>query len=201
MAEKKSEIWVYEFNNEAAYEFREQISERVTDNIKKPIIVYIDSYGGYIDSLMAMIETMDEAHAYGGKVITACMGKAMSCGAVLLSHGMKRFCGPHSRVMIHEVSSSSHGNINEVKTSVEESDRLNKRLGTLLAKNCGMKNYEQIKKIYQSKDKRDIYFTPEEALKFKLIDHIGYPQIIPSTSWNISCKTLGVKDAERSSKT
>ncbi len=87
------EIWVIEFTAESAQEFREKLLEQSKDNPNRPIIVYIDSYGGQVDALAKMISTMDEIP---NPIITACVGKAMSCGAILLSHGDIRFCDPHS---------------------------------------------------------------------------------------------------------
>ena len=54
-----------------------------------------------MDCLASMIETMDEVP---NPIITVAHGMAMSCGAVLLSHGDIRFVGKNSRIMVHEVS-------------------------------------------------------------------------------------------------
>ena len=88
------EIWVIEFNEESAQDFRTSILKKSKENSHAPIIIYIDSYGGYVDSLAKMIATMDEIP---NPKVTVCMGKAMSCGAILLSHGDLRFCDQHSR--------------------------------------------------------------------------------------------------------
>lgn len=117
------EIWVIKFDEESAQEFREQVIRASRNDPTQPIVVYIDSYGGLVDSLAKMIETMDEMP---NPFITVCMGKAMSCGAVLLSHGDIRWCGKHSRVMVHEVSSGTQGDVNDMKADAQEADRLNK---------------------------------------------------------------------------
>src|ERR1700693_3667985 len=111
------EILVNDFTEDSAQEFRDKLLEAAKDDPMKPIVVYIDSYGGEVDALAKMIETMDEV---SNPVITVAMGKAMSCGAMLLSHGDIRFCGKHSRVMIHEVSIGTGGDVHDVESTAKE---------------------------------------------------------------------------------
>jgi ATP-dependent Clp protease protease subunit len=178
------EIWVNKFDEESAQEFREAVLEEASGDPKKPIVVYIDSYGGFVDALAKMIETLDEVP---NPIITVCMGKAMSCGAVLLSHGDIRFCGKHSRVMIHETSSGTAGDVNDVKADAKEADRLNKWFMGLLAKNCGLKGgYDGIRKIIKDRDGRDIYLDADAALKFGIVDAIGLPHLEQGMSYSVS---------------
>lgn len=170
-------IWVNAFNEESAKKFTEGVYKAAETNSKKPIIVNIDSYGGYVDALATMLGVMDSVP---NPVITVCHGKAMSCGAILLSHGDKRFVTPHGRVMIHEVSSGTSGNVQDIKVDVAETDRLNTYMMTLLAKNCG-KTFKQLQALFAKK--RDIYMTPEEAVKFKIADKIGIPEVKLTTTY------------------
>lgn len=179
-----NEIWVNKFDEDAAQDFREDILAAAAGDPKRPITVYIDSYGGYVDALAKMIETLDEVP---NPIITVCMGKAMSAGAVLLSHGDIRFCGKHSRVMIHEMSSGTSGNINDIKTDTQEAERLNRWGMSLLAKNCGLKGgYEAIRKVFKDKDGRDIYLDAHEALKFGVVDAVGLPRVEEASMYAIS---------------
>ena len=168
------EIWVLEFDSESAQKFREEIQAHAKGDPNKPVVVYIDSYGGQVDALAKMIETMDEVH---NPIITVCLGKAMSCGAVLLSHGDIRFCGPHSRIMIHEVSSVTSGVVHDMAVDTHETERLNEWFLGLLARNCGYKGYPALRKIMKSKDGRDVFLNADDALKFGIIDVIGLPQV------------------------
>jgi len=169
------EIWVTEFNPDAALDFRDSLLEASKGDPTRPIIVYIDSYGGMVDSLASMIETMDEVP---NPIITAVIGKAMSCGAMLLSHGDVRFCGRHSRVMVHEVSGGAAGDVHDVGADAQEMKRLNKYFMNLLAKNCGIKGgYEGLRKMIKDQDGRDHYMNAEEAVKFGICDAIGLPKV------------------------
>jgi len=179
------EIWVNEFTENSASEFREQIRTISERDSERPIIIYIDSYGGYVDSLAKMLETMNEVP---NKFITVCMGKAVSCGAILLSHGDVRYCGELSRVMIHNISAGSWGDVYSMKAQGEEAMRMNKCFMTLLAKNCSMTYEELQNKIKSALDSREIWLDAEGARKFKIIDEIGTPLVTPNIGWE--CRSI-----------
>lgn len=178
------EIWVNKFTEDSAQHFRKEVLKRAMENGLQPIVIYIDSYGGYVDSLAKMIETMDEVP---NPFITVCMGKAVSCGAILLSHGDARYCGRHSRIMVHEVSSGAFGDVNDVKNTAKETDRLNKHFIGLLAKNCGIRGgYEGLRKIIKQHDGRNLWMDAQEAIKFGIVDKIGLPEVQGSIFYEIA---------------
>lgn len=192
------EIWVNEFNELAAAAFRKAVMKRVTEDPSNPIIIYIDSYGGQVDALAKMIETMDEVtDLYGTTFITACMGKAMSCGAILLSHGDLRYCGPHSRVMVHEVSSITAGCVHDITNDASETQRINEHFLGLLATNCNIKSgYKGLRKLIKGNDGRNIWLDAEESLDFGIADYIGLPKIKQTISYESVC-TDAVNKAEK----
>lgn len=178
------EIWVTKFDEEAAQKFREAVLRQSAESEHEPIVVYIDSYGGYVDSLAKMIETIDEVP---NPVVTVCMGKAMSCGAILLSHGLFRYCGKHSRVMVHEVSTGAIGDVHDCHNDAKEGVRLNRYFLGLLAKNCGIKGgYEGLRKIIKDRDGREIWLDAKDALNFGLVDKIGLPKINSVTLYEVA---------------
>lgn len=182
------EICVNEFTEKSAACFRKQILYRSEIDSDAPIVIYIDSYGGYVDSLAKMIETM---HEVPNKFITVCMGKAISCGAILLSHGDVRYCGGFSRVMIHNVSASSWGDVYSLKVSSDQSMKMNKRFIGLLANNCGL-TYEELQaKIKTTDCSREIWLDADQAKKFGIVDEIGIPSLKPILGWE--CQTIAPK--------
>lgn len=184
------EIWVNEFTEKSAQEFREDVMMRADPEGNMVIPIYIDSYGGNVDALAKMIATMDEVP---NRFITVCMGKAISCGAILLSHGDVRFCDKYSRVMIHNVSSVSWGDVYAMKASSDEGMRLNKIFMGLLAKNCNM-SYEKLQEnIKAATDSKEIWQSAQDALDFGIVDRIGLPDLVPIIQW--ACET--VPDKER----
>jgi len=178
------EICINKFDEESAQKFREAMITVSKEDRNKPIFIYIDSYGGYVDSLAKMIETMDEIP---NLKVTITLGKAMSCGAVLLSHGDVRFCGPHSRVMIHEISGGSVGNINDLVTDVKEAKRMNEWAMGLLARNCGIKGgHAGLKRIMKDQENRDLYLNAKQALKLGIVDAIGFPKLQMTPHWQVT---------------
>ena len=176
---KGDEIWVIKFDEASAQKFRERVMSRARHSDKDPIVIYIDSYGGEVDALAKMIETLDEI---SNPIITVCMGKAMSCGAVLLSHGDIRFIGRHSRTMVHEVSSWTVGNVHDIKTDSQETSRLNEYFMGLLARNCNIRDgYAGLRKVLKAKDGRDVYMDAEQTVKFGLADKVGLPKLVDIT--------------------
>ena len=188
------EIWVTKFDEEHAQKFRVAVQAATKGDPTRPIIVYIDSYGGYVDALAKMIETLDEIP---NPVVTACMGKAMSCGAMLLSHGDVRFLGRHSRVMVHEVSSGTIGNVQDMKDDVKETVRLNEHFMGLLARNCGFKSYAELRSVIKEQDGRERYLFGEEALKFGIVDAIGLPKVSGKISYEVTKQLVKAPFASR----
>lgn len=169
------EIWVSEFNEGSAQEFREAVLEEAKGDAQRPIVVYIDSYGGQVDALSKMIETLDEVP---NPIVTVAVGKAMSCGAALLSHGDVRFCGRHARVMVHEMSGGTSGDVHDMSADAQETKRLNKYFMGLLAKNCGIKGgYDALRKMIKNQDGRDNFMAADAALKFGIVDAVGMPKV------------------------
>ena len=174
------EIWVVKFDEESAQRFREQVLSIAKVDPSAVIPVYIDSYGGFVDSLAKMIETMDEVP---NRFITICMGKAISCGAILLSHGDLRFCGRYSRVMVHNISTGSWGDAYALKSDSDEALRMNRRFTGLLAENCGT-TYDKLQHLIKDAvGSKEIWMSAEEAQKLHIVDEVGIPRISAAISW------------------
>jgi ATP-dependent Clp protease protease subunit len=180
---RNSEIWVTKFDEDGAKKFRDSVMAIAKHDSNRPIAIYIDSYGGMVDSLATMIETLDEVL---NPIVTVCVGKAMSCGAILLSHGDVRFCGKHSRIMVHEVSSGTVGDVHDMHADVQEVKRLNEYFMGILAQNCGFKNYDELRKVIKEQDGRDRYLNAQAALEFGIIDAVGTPKISSAAMYEIN---------------
>jgi ATP-dependent protease ClpP protease subunit len=175
-----NEIWVTTFSEESAQHFREQVMARASldDNIVIP--VYIDSYGGNVDALAKMIGTMDEVP---NRFVTVCLGKAISAGAILLSHGDIRFCDKYSRVMVHNLSTVNFGDVHSLQAGSDEAARMNRVFMGLLAKNCRLSYDELQTMLKNSTDSKELWLDAEAALKLGIIDKVGVPEIVPIVQW------------------
>jgi ATP-dependent Clp protease protease subunit len=135
--------------------------------------IVIDSYGGYVHTLLGMLDFL--AHL-DQKVVTIVEGKAMSAGAVLFSAGEERYIGPKSTVMIHEVSSMAWGKNTEIQNSAKEINRLNRLVLRVLDKNCGQKpGYWS--SLIKKNNSNDLFMTANQCKRHKLATVIGIPHI------------------------
>lgn len=132
----------------------------------RDINIYINSGGGSVVDGLGVIDTMNFIKS---KVSTTCIGMAASMGAVLLSCGEKgqRFVLPHSRVMIHQVSSGMRGCVSDMKIELEQAERCKNDIYNILAKNLG-KDYHEIEALCD----RDNWFIGEEAVNLGIADKV-----------------------------
>lgn len=165
-------IWVSDFDTDAAKSFCNALFKASEEDPSKPIVVYINSGGGDVSGLLAMITAMDTVP---NKIVTVAMGFAMSAGALLLAHGSVRCVSPHARVMVHKVQAGAFGSMDDILNETEELVRLNDYVMGLLAKNCKRSKAEIEKAL--SGPKREVYFNAEGAVKFGLADIVGVPRI------------------------
>jgi len=136
------------------------------EDSKKEISVYVNSPGGSVTAGMAIYDTMQFVKP---DVSTMCVGMAASMGAVLLAAGKKgrRFALPNSEILLHQVMGGVEGQATEVEITARQILKIKDRLNHVLAKHTG----QTVQKIEKDTD-RDFYLTPEEALKYGLIDDI-----------------------------
>jgi len=167
-------IRVNKFDEESAKKFSDQMA-LAHNTGQKVIPVVIDSYGGQVYSLMSMIGVVNAAEI---PVATIIEGKAMSCGAILFSYGEQglRFMDPDATIMIHDVSSMDLGKVEELKASAQEADRLNTKIYTMMARNCGKKD-DYFMKIVDKKKHADWFLDAAEAKKHGLANQIRIPKL------------------------
>ena len=137
-----------------------------SENPKKEISFYINSPGGIVWSGLAMYDTMQYISS---KIMTICIGQAASAGSLLLTAGENgmRFSLPNSRIMVHQPSGGFQGQVTDIEIQSKEIIKTKKRLNEIYAKHTG-KDFKEVETIME----RDKYFSPNEAIKFGLIDKI-----------------------------
>ena len=135
-------------------------------NPQADISLYINSPGGSVYDGMAIYDTMNFIKP---DVATYGIGLQASMGAFLLSSGAKgkRFCLPHAKVMIHQPSSGTHGKVTDMEIDMKETLEVKEMLAKIMAKNTGQK----LAKV-KSDMERDYWMTPDEAVKYGLIDKV-----------------------------
>jgi ATP-dependent Clp protease protease subunit len=90
-------------------------------------------------------------------------------GAVLLAGGAKgkRQALPNSRMMIHQVLGGFQGQASDIEIHTQEILTIKKKINEILASHSGQK----IDKIIKDSD-RDNFMSPQEAVKYGLIDSV-----------------------------
>lgn len=166
-----------EINSVSANLVVAQLLHLESQDAEKDISLYINSPGGEVYSGLAILDTMNFIKP---QVSTICVGMAASMAAVLLSAGAKgkRFCLPHSKVMIHQPSGGAQGQQTEIEIVAEEIKKTRRELNQILSDVSG----QPIEKV-QADTERDNYLTAAEALDYGLIDRI------------VTTRDLAAKDA------
>jgi ATP-dependent Clp protease protease subunit len=137
-----------------------------SENPDKDIHLYINSPGGSVSAGLAVYDTMQFIKA---DVSTMCIGQAASMGAVLLAGGAKgkRYCLPHSRMMIHQPLGGFQGQATDIDIHAREILLVRERLNKILSAHTG----QPLEKIQTDTD-RDNFLGADQARDYGLIDEI-----------------------------
>ncbi len=133
---------------------------------ERDISMYINSPGGSVVDGLGLVDTMNYINC---DISTTCIGMAASMGSVLLSNGAKgkRFVLPHSRVMIHQVSSSQSGTLADLEIEIEQTRRCKNDVYKILADNTG-RTFEEMERLCD----RNNWFIGQEAVDLGIVDRV-----------------------------
>jgi len=137
-----------------------------SENADKDIHLYINSPGGSVSAGLSIYDTMQFIKP---DVSTICIGQAASMGAVLLAGGAKgkRFCLPHSRMMIHQPLAGFQGQASDIDIHAKEVLQTRERLNQILSRHTG----QSMETILADTD-RDNFMSGEQAVEYGLIDTV-----------------------------
>ena len=175
-------VRVNKFDEDSAKEFQVNLA-KAHNSGQKVIPVVIDSYGGQVYSLMAMISAIQSSEI---PVATIIEGKAMSCGAILFTFGAEgmRFMDQNATLMIHDVSSGNWGKVEEIKADAKETERLNAKVYEMMARNCG-KPDDYFLKIVHERGHADWFLDANEAKKHNIANQLRMPKLSVKVDVNI----------------
>ena len=137
-----------------------------SENPDKDIHLYINSPGGSVSAGLAIYDTMQYIKP---DISTMCIGQAASMGALLLTGGAKdkRFCLPHSRLMIHQPLGGFQGQASDIDIHAREILSARERLNAIMANHTG----QPLDTIARDTD-RDNFMSAEAAVAYGLIDKV-----------------------------
>jgi ATP-dependent Clp protease protease subunit len=145
------------------------------DNPDKDISFYINSPGGLVTAGLAIYDTMQYIRP---DISTLCIGQAASMGSLLLSAGAlgKRYCLPHARVMVHQVSGGFQGQAADIEIHAREILTMRSRLNELYARHTG-----QELSVIETSMERDTFMSAVQAKEFGLVDEVVAERARPSS--------------------
>lgn len=106
---------LYLLNEDQEKEDKEKDFER------QPIKIFINSYGGYVNDMWALVDIMLNSKT---PIHTYSTSHADSCGFLIFIAGTKRFITKHTKMCCHQFSSGARGTYQDIKEQVEDLDRL-----------------------------------------------------------------------------
>jgi len=133
---------------------------------KRDIKLYINSPGGSVTAGLAIYDTMQYLKC---PVSTICIGLTASMAAVILAAGTKgkRFSLPNAEILLHQVAGGMQGQAADIEITAKQIMKMKEKLNKILSSHTG----QALGKVEKDTD-RDFYLTPEEAVKYGLIDEV-----------------------------
>lgn len=158
-------------NQDISEDWQNEIYKKIEETCR--INFYINTDGGIIREMAAMIDCIEFIKSLGLVVSTIGVGKIYSAGLGLLCCGTLgyRKVGKNARLMFHDISDTVSGSFRTIKAEIKESEKERDFYISILSKYTG-----QTKKFFQDMLKRDSgidhYFSPEQALEWGIVDSI-----------------------------
>ncbi|NJL11112.1 MAG: ATP-dependent Clp protease proteolytic subunit, partial [Calothrix sp. SM1_7_51] len=146
-----------------------------SEDAEKPIKIYINSTGtsGWDGDVVAFeteaFAIYDTMKYIKPPIHTICIGSAMGMAAMILSAGSKgnRAALRHSTIILHQPRSYAQGQATDIQIRAKEVLANKTTLLDILSQNTGQTR----EKIEKDMD-RYFYMTPEESVKYGLIDKV-----------------------------
>ncbi|MFT5717282.1 MAG: ATP-dependent Clp protease protease subunit [Oleiphilaceae bacterium] len=137
-----------------------------SENPDKDIHLYINSPGGSVTAGMSIYDTMQFIKS---DVSTLCIGQACSMGALLLTGGTKgkRYCLPHSRMMIHQPLGGYQGQATDIEIHTKEILTIRDKLNNVMSHHTG----RDLEEVARDTD-RDNFMDGPAAVDYGLIDEV-----------------------------
>ncbi len=137
-----------------------------SENPDKEIQLYINSPGGSVSAGLAIYDTMQFVTS---EISTLCIGQALSISALLLAGGTggKRYCLPHTRIMLHQPLGGFEGQVTDIDIHAKEILKVRRQLDGILARHTAQ-SLQRIRKDTE----RDYFMDPRDAMEYGLIDDI-----------------------------
>lgn len=155
-----------EINGDTCHEFFVAYQTLITIDPSSPITVVINSQGGNTEHMAAIIGKIRSSKV---DVYTVVYGQASSAALLILAAGHYRKASKYATLMNHcavyGIQIDRHA---QVKHTIAHYEKQEKRYAAWLAEFTG----QPLDFWYKNGYDKDFYFTPEEALRYGIVDEI-----------------------------
>ncbi len=130
------------------------------------IQMYINSPGGEVYAGLAIYDTMQ---MIPNRIRTIAVGVTASFGTLLLTAGTKgeRYALPNATLHMHQPLGGAQGQASDIEIQARQILKLKETLNGILANHTG-----QPLEVIERDTDRDIYFSPEQAVDYGLVDEV-----------------------------
>lgn len=132
----------------------------------RPIHFYINSFGGSVPDMWALIHTIETSPV---PVYTYCTGYAYSAAFIIFISGTRRYIGPNAELMCHSPSWGTYGKSQEMYEGAVHIVHINKRIESYVLRHTKIRptKLDEVRE-----HKLDWYITPDEAITYGCADEI-----------------------------
>lgn len=176
-------IRVTEFNDDGLEEFVKDMDE--AHRTGQPVIpIVIDSYGGFVYSLLGYLAAIESATRPVATVVTS---KAMSCGAILFCYGTDgyRYMHPEACLMIHDLSWGAYGKVEDMKVDTAHLNEMNQRMQKRVSRRLGHPP-DYLGNLIKSHHHVDWFLSAKDAKRHNIANHLRVPNFEIKIEVNVS---------------
>lgn len=139
------------------------IENSMTTELKTPIYLHINSYGGSVFDALSIIDTIHNCDVPVYSIIEGCAASAATLISVCCE---KRFITRYSFMLIHELRSGVWGKFSEIEEEYENLSSIMDAIIKIYKENTNLKNKKDLKALL----KKDSWWNAEICLKKGLVD-------------------------------
>jgi len=135
----------------------------------KPLYLHINSYGGDLLAVMAVVDAIKNSKI---PIHTIIEGVAASAGTIMSVVGHKRYITSNSYMLIHQLSTGMRGTMEDLKEEMINNRVFMKRIKDIYAEHTKISRSELTNAL-----KHDLWWDAKTCLKKGLVDEIYQPNI------------------------
>lgn len=132
---------------------------------RKPIKLFIYSYGGELDAMFSFIDVVELSKT---PVWTVNVGISMSAALVMLLSGKKRFALPHAMALIHSGSGGAAGTYEQSEAAMANYKKQVAKMREYIMSHSSID-----KKTMTKNQAKDWYLDADEQVKYGIVDKIA----------------------------